>query len=207
MARKLDSARLAALVARPGIDTRIHLSLAVVDHVVVDPEHGVFADITFLPGEESETAIVGSAYAGASHGLHLPLQEEDVVLVAVPDGDMDAGPVIICRMWSENDKPFAEMKGAASSQGEGVNEQAQNVVLRARAGANTTIIVSEGATISLKVEGAGNINLVVDGGTVNLGKESHEALDGVVHGSGFDTFTGTTYTALGNASAKVFARK
>lgn len=207
MGRKADPARLAALVSRPGIDPRIHLSLAVVDKIRVDPEHGVFADITLLPGEEPETALVGSSYAGSNFGQHFPLQEEDVVLVAVPDGDLDAGPVIISRMWSENDKPFAEMKGEESSDDRGVYEQAQKVVLRAKAGTDTTIIVSDGATISLKVEGSGNINLVVDGGTVTLGKETHEALDGVVHGSGIDTFTGTTYTALGNASAKVFARK
>ena len=207
MSRKLDSARLASLVSRPGIDPRIHLSLAIVDKVRVDPDHGVFADITLLPGEEPETALVGSQYAGNGFGQHFPIQEEDTVLVAVPDGDLDAGPVIIAKMWSENDKPFAEMKGEESSEDRGVFEQAQKVILRAKPGTDTTIIVSDGATISLKVEGSGNINLVVDGGTVTLGKEEHSVTDGVVHGSGFDSFTGATYTALGNASAKVFARK
>lgn len=206
MGRRADPARLASLVSRPGIDPRIHLSLAVVDKVRVDPEHGVFADITLLPGEEPETALVGAPYAGAGFGQHFPIQEEDTVLVAIPDGDMDAGPVIISRMWSENDKPFAEMKGAAAED-RGTYEQAEKVILRAKAGTDTTIIVSDGATISLKVEGSGNINLVVDGGTVTLGKDSHAITDGVVHGSGFDTFTGSTYTALGNTSAKVFARK
>ena len=57
MGRRADPARLASLVSRPGIDPRIHLSLAVVDKVRVDPEHGVFADITLLPGEEPDDTV------------------------------------------------------------------------------------------------------------------------------------------------------
>lgn len=45
------------------------------------------------------------------------------------------------------------------------------------------------------------------GNTVEIGDEGLGALDGVVHGSGIDPFTGLTYTALGNASAVVKAKK
>jgi hypothetical protein len=85
--------------------------------------------------------------------------------------------------------------------------QKDEIVLRAKPGAKTTIVVSEGANIDIKIEGAGNCNLIVNSGSVNLGSDTHDVTDGVVHGSGFDPFTGQTYTALGNTSRKVFARK
>ena len=64
MTRKLDPSRLANLVSRPGIDPRVHLTFGIVDRVVVDPEHGVFVDVTLLPHEDSETAVLGVPYAG-----------------------------------------------------------------------------------------------------------------------------------------------
>lgn len=204
--RGLTPGRMAAMLARPNMDTRFHLKLAVVDRVVVDPVEGIFADITLIPDEQPETAFVGSAYAGGGFGFYFPLSEGDTVLVGIPDGDCDTGPVIISRMWDAGDPPFAEMKGPATDE-EGQFDPSPDVILRAKPGVNTRIIVSAGANVSITVEGAGNINLHVDGGSVNLGMSEHTAMQGVVQGEAIDTFTGTRQYALGNASTKVFAKK
>lgn len=227
MGRRIDTGRLRNLVSGPGVDTRYLLTLAVVDKVVVDPQEGVFCDIALLPFEQPETARLGVPYAGNGFGFYFPVEVDDVVLVAVPDGDFGSGAVIISRMWSAADPPLAEAQGAADTDsGPGQYEGSPNVTLRAKAGAHTKIIVSSGANVTIQVEGngtinlnaasgdinletaaSGNINLKVATGSVNLANNSHGPLDGVVHGSGFDTFTGVTYTALGNASQKVFAKK
>lgn len=167
--RSVDPSRLASLVSRPGIDPRVHLTLGVVDRVLVDPEHGVFADITYLLHEDNDTATVGTAYAGDRFGQHVPLQVEDTVLIAIPEGDTDAGPVIISRMWSAADKPFTEQQGTALTGEEaGLYEQAEKVILRCKPSTPYEIYVSEGANITIKVEGSGNANVVVDSGKVFL---------------------------------------
>jgi len=206
--RRIDVSRLSNLTARPGMDTRYNLVLAVIDKVVVDPNEGVFADISFFPREEAETALLGVPYAGNGFGFYFPLYQDDVVLVGVPDGDVSAGPVIISRMWSAADKPNQEVRTSTPVSGApGMYEPSDDVVLRARAGAHTKIIVSDGANVTITVEGAGSINLKIDGGSVNLGSESLVATDGVVQGRAIDAFTGLTQFALGNASGKVFAKK
>lgn len=216
MTKRANPGRLRSLVSGPGVDTRYHICEAVVDAIRVDPDEGVFCDISLLPMEEPETALLGVPYAGANFGFYFPVEEDDIVLVAIPDGDVSAGPVIISRMWSAADPPFSELRGSADSESPGQYFHSSDVVLRAKAGANTKIIVADGANVSISAEGSGNVNITVNtgnvnlkvgSGVVNLGNDTHGPLDGAVHGSGFDSFTGATYTALGNASAKVFVRK
>jgi hypothetical protein len=84
MGRRVSAGRLSALVARPGIDTRYHIVLAVIDKVRVDPVEGVFADVSFLPSEEPESALLGVPYAGNGFGFYCPIYEDDVVLIAIP---------------------------------------------------------------------------------------------------------------------------
>ena len=170
MSRRIDASRLAGLVSRPGIDPRVHLTFGIVDRVVVDPQQGVFVDVTLLPHEDSETAVLGVPYAGNGFGMYTPVQEDDTILLAIPEGDCDYGPVIIARMWSSGDKPFAEMQGTPLTGEEaGQYDPAEKVILRCKAGTPYEIYVSEGANITIKVEGSGNANVVVDTGKVYLG--------------------------------------
>jgi uncharacterized protein involved in type VI secretion and phage assembly len=208
MGRKINPSNMREFVRSPGIDTRYWIKLAHVDDVIVDPEEGIFADVTLLPESQTVTAFVGAPYAGNRFGFHAPIQEDDLVLVAVPDGDTDAGAWVISRGWNSADKPHPDFQSQTPVDGApGMYRQKDEIVLRAKPGAKTTIVVSEGANIDIKIEGAGNCNLIVNSGSVNLGSDTHDVTDGVVHGSGFDPFTGQTYTALGNTSRKVFARK
>lgn len=101
--------RLAAALRAPGIDPRLWLTLAVVRELGVDPEHGVFADLSLVPTGDKETALVGSGYTGDGYGVWAPLQKDDLVLVAIPRGDPAMGPVIISRLWSGSEKPPAEL--------------------------------------------------------------------------------------------------
>lgn len=210
MGRKLNPSNMREFVRGPGVDSRFWIKLAHVDSVVVDPEEGIFADVTLLPESQTVTAFVGTSYAGDGFGFYAPIQVDDLVLVAIPDGDTDAGAWIIARGWNSADKPASDFRGSAPAPVEGapgMYQPVEEVILRAKPGTKTTIVVSAGANVDIKVEGAGNCNLIVNAGSVNLGSDTHSINDGVVHGSGIDTLTGATYTALGNTSSKVFARK
>lgn len=195
-----DAGAMARMVARPGMDTRVWLTLAIVTKVSYDAAHGIFADVQFQPGGEPETALVGAAYAGGEFGLYCPIDVNDTVLVALPMGDPGNGPVIIARMWAAADKPSAEF---------GSGEVAtDNVVLRMRPGKKFRVITSDsGDGFEVDVGGDGNITLKVNSGVVNLGGADLLPTQGVVNGQAIDTFTGLTQFALGNASSKVLAKK
>lgn len=103
--RSPDLARMALAFRRPGIDPRTWVSLAVVDDVVLDPEQGLFAQVTLLPSEQVETVRVSTTYAGSSWGISFPLYKGDEVLVAAPSGDPDEGMVVVGRLHSPADPP------------------------------------------------------------------------------------------------------
>lgn len=219
----VDSSDMARMTARPGMDTRVWLTLAVITELSFDAEHGIFADVQFQPGGDPETALLGGPYAGGEFGMYCPVAVGDTVLVALPMGDPGNGPVIIARMWSAADKPSADF-GAGEVPSE-------NVVLRAAPSKKLLIRTSAGGgDIDLTIEGDGNFNLTLEGngnvaidarGTGNVvidargtgkvflggGATLTPLLDGVVTAQGIDPFTGLTYGALGNATAKVLAKK
>jgi len=77
-----------------------------------DALEGVFADVRFVPDGTTETAYVGSAFAGNGHGMWCPLRVGDLVVVVIPDGDPNSGPVVVCRVWNGRQRPHAAFKGA-----------------------------------------------------------------------------------------------
>jgi hypothetical protein len=104
---KMDVGRLGAAISRPGIDTRVWVSLAVATgESVVDPQNqGVFVDIMLLPTGERCTARVPSTYAGVGFGLYAKIHADDEVLVCIPSGDVAEGAVVVSRLWSASDPP------------------------------------------------------------------------------------------------------
>lgn len=164
MARHVDTGRLRHLISGPGVDTRFHIMEAVIDKVTVDPNEGVFCDISLLPFEQPETAFLGVPYAGDNFGFYFPVEVDDIVLVAIPDGDPGAGPVIISRMWSAADKPFAELRGTADSDNPGQYDATSDVVLKTKSGTNYKTLVSGGGTASTVVDGGGDSTTSVTGG-------------------------------------------
>jgi len=158
-----DASALARMMARPGMDPRVWLTLAIVTRVVFDEEHGIFCDIQFQPGGEPETALLGAAYAGSGFGLYCPVQVDDIVLVAVPMGDPGNGPVIISRMWSAADRPSADFGSGETP--------SDDVVLRVRPGKKLRILTSEsGDGVEITTEGNGDIVIQATGeGKVYIG--------------------------------------
>lgn len=106
--KSIDLGKLAAAVARPGIDPRTWVTLARVKQVGFDDKEGFFADVVYLPSGEEQTCMVGAIYAGNGFGFYTPLEEDDIVVVIVPNGDSNAGPVISQRVWNAADKPPAD---------------------------------------------------------------------------------------------------
>lgn len=186
----IDPARLAEALARPGMDPRSWVSLAIVTDFAVDPAHGVYADLVLVPTGDEVTARVGPIYAGGGFGLYAPLKIDDEVLAVCPSGHPDEGWVVVSRLWSAADKPPTIPQDAAKVD-------------------DLLIQVEEGRTLRLVTSGSGNIVLQVDTGKVLLGDEAilNDPLAGVVQGAGIDPFTGQTYTALQNTSAVVKAQK
>lgn len=150
-----DPSRIASLASRPGIDTRVWLHYAVVEDVGFDANEGVFADIRFLPDGRPDCAIVGACYAGNGFGMYAPLAVDDVVLVAVPAGDTDAGPVIIARLWNGTDKPPAEMAGTTAR--EGTPDPTSDLYVRVQPGQSLKVRASSGGGVDIKSEGSGRI--------------------------------------------------
>lgn len=203
MPRHVDQGRLRRLVSGPGVDTRYNLVLAVIDKVVVDPQEGVFCDISLLPYEQPETAFLGVPYAGDGFGFYFPVEVDDIVLVGVPDGDPGSGPVIVSRMWSAADKPFTELQGSADSDNPGQYNPSSDVVLKTKSGSNYKTLVPGGGTASTTVSGGGDITLAVTGGgdvEITAGGTSQVKLqDGsqsFVRGNEFDTQLDTFVTAV-----------
>ncbi len=174
---KPDFSRLAKAMERPGIDPRCWICTGYVETFAID-EEGPFVDVILMPDERPETARVSSIYSGVGFGVFMPLEKDDEVLVAAPNGDPQEGLVVIARLFSKSDPP---PQSALDSNG-------TDLIVHAKEGANINIIVS-------------------GGGTINLGESNLSAQEGVVNGQGIDSFSGSTYFALGNASAVVKAKK
>lgn len=98
----MDVGRLGAALQRPGMDTRTWVSYAAVQAIGVDAE-GVFVDVILLPTMEAMTARMGTIYAGPGYGFNIPIGVNDEVIVGVPSGDPQHGPVVLARMQSASD--------------------------------------------------------------------------------------------------------
>jgi hypothetical protein len=126
------------------MDTRTWVSLAVVTAVVIDPNEGVFADVLLMPSNVKTTCRVGQEYAGAGFGFYTPVLVDDEVLVEAPSGNPDNGLILTRRLYSASDPPPSE-----------VSTFPDDVLL----------VVREGKTCRILVEGAGQVEIRSRGGT------------------------------------------
>lgn len=166
----IDIGRLGAALQRPGIDTRIWLSLAVVEDVAFDADDGMYADVIMQPGGNKETVIIGSDYAGPDYGSYMPLKVSDVILVAVPCGDPGFGPIFLKKIWSKADPPPAEFQNPNGADAMDATNDATTVVEPAT---TYKIVARRGAKIRLEAQDGCEINLVTTGsGKINITSES-----------------------------------
>jgi hypothetical protein len=183
-----DVGRMAEALKRPGIDTRVWAWRAIVTKIVIDKDHGVLLDVTLLPDEVEETAKLAPMYAGAGFGFYLPVRVDDEVIVISPMGSPDHGLEAYPRVWDGADPPPQD-----------VVDHPQDVLLHVRPGRSLRIVTEVLGKVIIEPRGLG---------VVELGGENLVPLvDGVVHGTGVDPFSGLTYSALGNVSLKVLAKK
>lgn len=113
--RGAPSNRIGQAMARPGMDTRVWLTEGVVKSVSLSSTKGPYAEVLLLATayEDDNGEIVGriekvrltSPFAGDGWGMYSPIEVDDEVLVAFPDGDPDAGGWVVQRAWSGEDKP------------------------------------------------------------------------------------------------------
>lgn len=157
----IDAARLAQLASRPGIDPRQWIVKAVVTDVAYDSEHGIFADINFMPDGDIETALVGTAYAGPDFGEYNPLKVDDVVLVAMPLGDPGEGPVIFARLWSATEKPPVEFSAGDS----GGETPTNDPTIRIEDGRTLRIVGKQGANRKIELDGGATYEISATGGS------------------------------------------
>ena len=182
---KIDAGRLSAIVGRPGIDPRAWIRFGVITDIAFDPQFGEFADVTLQPDGQQITAMVGIAYAGNGFGLWAPLHIEDIVLVAIADGDMAQGCVIISRFHRESDKPPADFRSSSNAE-----DPTDDVVLRVESGKKLTIrTAGDAGNISIKAESNGSITIDAAGSS-----------DVTVKNSG----TGNVYVTVSDPVSKVF---
>lgn len=140
----IDPAKGAAAFSRPGIDPRKFVDLGVVTAVDVTSA-GVHVDVVTFEGL-SETAAVSQPYAGPGYGLHLPVDLDRPVVLAVPDGRWNAGARVVGSFWDAGDPPPSD-----------VIEHREDVVLVVKPGQALRLIVSKGASVVIEARDGGKV--------------------------------------------------
>lgn len=147
----LDTNRIASAVSRPGIDTRVTSTLAVVDGFAIDDKQGIFVNVTCMPLGNDATVRMGAAYAGNGFGFYAPLHVDDEVLVVFPHGEYDEGGVIVARMWSASDPPPSEAK---DNPADVILHVEDNNAVRILANGASIVIDSDGNVTAQSKDGA-----------------------------------------------------
>ncbi len=118
--RPFDVERLARAVSRPGIDPRTSVSAARIDgqsdSARWENEYGWIVDVRFygsgLDQEEAPSRILSMGPAGDGFGEFIPPGLGSEVLVGVPDGEPEAGAVVLGTLTNRSgDKPPATVNG------------------------------------------------------------------------------------------------
>lgn len=185
--RTPDVGALSAAVSRPGIDPRIWITTAYVTDVAPyvgedGATAGVLVDLTYTDTAEQETAFLGVPYAGEGFGMHCPLRVDDTVLVAVPKGDPQAGPIIVARYWNAGDKPPPE------------------IVVSGEVTRDFVLVVEDGQNLKLKTSGAGTIQMQDASQSFVRGDAQRDALNAFIDALGvWATAVETALTTLAGA--------
>ena len=168
MARsKLDSARMQNMTKGPGMDTRVWLERAKITDIGYDAAHGIFVEVTCPATGSKDTAYLGTTHADVNGGLYTPVDLGDMVLIAYPNGESDAGPVIICRYWSDKLTPPPEAQDITDT-----DTATKDVVWRVRKGQKWRLLDTDGA-VEVTCDGKGNILLETTGtGTTTVNSKT-----------------------------------
>lgn len=147
----LDTGRLAEAVARPGIDPRCWVSLAVIEDIAIDPDEGIFADVYTMPGRERLTARVMSPYIREQAGIFFPLKVGDEVVIGWPSGDSMLGICVLGRVFSPACKPSLEFAKDPAAVNVNIPETLDTTN-------DVVLVVEEGQSVRIKVSGPNSTN-------------------------------------------------
>lgn len=179
-----DVAKASQALSRPGIDPRKFVDIGIVSAIAVG-EDGVHADITTFEGQE-ETVALSPPYAGAGYGLHLPIDLDHAVIVAVPDGKWNAGGRVIGATWDRGSPPPTE-----------ITDNPDDVVLVVKPGQSLRIFVRGGGDVVINCEGGGDVEISASGGKVRAGAGGIESPPmKVTDGNNFMTALAAAITTL-----------
>lgn len=114
--KSFDAERLRELVTGPGTDSRFWVSCGRVaeDGARWDNELGPVVDVELYGGESEGVEVtcrVAAPVTGDGFGEFVPIQDGEEVLVAIPDGDPEAGPVVIGYMSNAGSPVFGDVAG------------------------------------------------------------------------------------------------
>jgi len=194
--RDFDHASMREAYSGPGMDPRTWISYARVD--VPDPEQGtetvefdeddgqLYVNVTLSPMDTPLRARVGMLTAGSGEALYFPFCGGEEVLVAIPEGNMRAGAVIIARLNNAYDGfPFDSVGGADPK----LNAAA---IFRTR----TALTIESGASVQIRSAAAGAMLLLSAEGNVTLRDAKANVLQMSPDVFGFQTGDGGTFMQL-----------
>lgn len=101
--KAFDQKQMGAAFGFPGIDPRVWCAWGIVQFIKIDAA-GPKADVAILPTGEIETVAIGGQH-GRGHGLYIPIQVDQLVMIEFREGDADAGGVIVGSRWDTGDPP------------------------------------------------------------------------------------------------------
>lgn len=199
VATSVDAGRLGEMLARPGMDTRVWVSLATVVETDISTD-GAFADVTLLPSGDKETVRIGMEYAGNGFGRNSPIKADDEVVVLFPGGDPDAGGVIVARLHNKSDPPPTLAINSPKDVVE-IVESGNNYQLNTSGAGQVKVETKGTGQVEVKTS-SGAINLT-PGSTVNLGGPT--AVDAVMKGTSFNAANATMLAVIKIAFDKLGA--
>lgn len=106
-ASQMDQRTMAEAFSYPGIDPRSWISMAIVETVQAENENPVefdaddgqvYVNCILKPSNIPCRARLGGAFAGPGEGFYSPFVGGEEVLLALPEGDVKAGAVVLARL-------------------------------------------------------------------------------------------------------------
>lgn len=170
--RDFDHATMGEAFARPGMDPRMWVSYGRVElptegegggeegqTVEFDQEDGqLYVNVTLKPTDTPVRCRVGMPAAGPGEAQYFPFCGGEEVLVAIPEGNVRAGCVILCRLNNTLDPfPFASVGGGDPTQN-------ATGIFRTK----TAFTLESGASVQIRSASAGAMLLLSGEGTVTL---------------------------------------
>lgn len=194
--RNFDHATMSQAFSMPGIDPRVWVSYAIVDlpsndegsqTVEFDADDGqLYVNVTLKPSDTPLRARLGMMAAGAGEAVYFPFVGGEEVLVAIPEGNMRAGAVILCRLNNAYDGfPFDSVGGA---------DPTNNAIAIFRT--KTALTIESGASVLVRSASAGAMLQLSSTGNVTLRDTKANVLQMSPDVFGFQSGDGATYMQI-----------